>query len=261
MKKIISLMMTACALLAASGAQAGGISDSGVNAYWGSDNHGYGDVIGASTYDIAGATITRVGSVLTVTIATNFAGHAGIDTWAAPGGIGYGDLFLAQAWNPFGNDAHHTGDNAANGTKWSYGLSLDNRFSNTGGTFKLYQLNGATNASNIANSESFITCALGSQCNYRNGQATAVKTNSATVKDTGLLGTWTVHANQDLVFTMNVAASDLMNFSSFAMHWGETCQNDVIEGITRVVPVPGSLPLLALGLGMLAWMRRQRQAL
>ncbi|SFU52997.1 hypothetical protein [Pseudoduganella namucuonensis] len=258
MKKLFSAFCAAFALLAMHGAQAGGISDSGANAYWGGDSHGQGDVIGGSMYDIGGATIARVGSVLTVTINTAFAGHAGADSWAGPNGIGYGDVFLSQAWNPFGTDAHHTGDNAANGTKWNYGFSLDNRWSNTGGTFKLYQLNGSTNAANIKNSESFMTCTLGTQCLYRNGQATAVKTTSSTVNYTGLTGSWTVTKDQKLTFTINASSTALVNFSSFAMHWGETCQNDVIEGLVRVVPTPGSLPLLALGLGALCMLRRRR---
>jgi hypothetical protein len=257
MKMRLGLCVTVCALLFGAHAHAGGISDVGVNAYWGADNHGYGDVIGSSTYDINGATITRAASVLTITIATNFAGHAGADAFAAPGGIGYGDLFLAQTWNPFGSDAHHIGDNAADGTKWTYGLSLDNRFSNTGGTFKLYKLNGATNAANILNSESFISCQLGTQCYYRDGQATAVKTTSASTVDTGLKGSWTVTADQQLKFSLNIASSELLNFTSFAMHWGETCQNDVIEGMVRAVPAPGSLPLLALGLVGLVTLRRR----
>jgi hypothetical protein len=261
MKKLISIVCAVWAMLSVHGAQASGISDVGVNAYWGADSHGYGDVIGNSTYDIQGATIARVGSVLTVTIATNFAGHAGADPGQAAGGIGYGDVFLANAWNPFGTDANHINDNAANGTRWSYGLSLDNRWSNTGGGFKLYQLNGATNAVNIRNSESFMSCRIGSECYYRDGQATAVKTDSGTVRDTGLAGTWSVTANQELRFTINAATTDLINFSSFAMHWGETCQNDVVEGVVRMVPVPGSVPLVALGLGAMLALRRHRAKL
>jgi hypothetical protein len=258
MKKLINVICAMFAVLAMPHATAGGISDSGVNAYWGADAHGLGDLIGSSTYDIAGATITRVGSVLTIAIATNFAGHAGSDASQAPGGIGYGDVFLAQTWNPYGLDSHHASDKASNGTKWTYGFSLDNRLSNTGGKFKLYALNGATNASNIKNSESFMSCQIGSQCYYRDGQAVAVNTSSSSVNDTGLEGTWSVTADQQLKFTIDAAKSDLMNFSSFAMHWGETCQNDVIEGEVKMVPAPGSVPLVALGLCAMLYVRRQR---
>jgi hypothetical protein len=258
MKKLINVICAITAVLAVPHAEAGGISDVGVNGYWGADAHGLGDLIGSSTYDISGATITRVGSVLTIAIATNFAGHAGSDASLAPGGIGYGDVFLAQTWNPYGNDSHHASDKAANGTKWTYGFNLDNRFSNTGGKFKLYQLNGASNAANIKNSESFMSCQIPSQCLYRDGQAVAVNTASSTVKNSGLEGTWSVTADQQIKFTFDAAKSDLINFSSFAMHWGETCQNDVIEGLTSVVPLPGSVPLVAMGLFAMLYVRRQR---
>ena len=257
MKNLIKPAFAALALLAASGAHAGLIDDTGSNAYWGGDAHGYGDVIGDSTYYIHGASIERVGNVLTIGIATNFAGHAGAEPTMAPGGIGYGDLFLAETWTPFGSDANHASDNASNGTQWSYGFSLDNRYSNTGGGFKLYQLNGATNGANIKGAESFMSCGLGSACYYRNGQATAVNTSSSTVMDTGLAGTWTVTQNKGLEFQIALSSTDLLNYSSFAMHWGETCQNDVIEGQVNVVPTPGVLPLMALGLAALGAARRR----
>lgn len=265
MKKLFSIVSAALAMLAINSAVAGEISDVGTAAYWGANDHTYQDVIGSSMYDISGATITRVGNVLTITIATSFAGNAGADPWAAPGGIAYGDVFLAKAWNPAGSavtDPHHLADNAATGTTWSYGFNLDDRWSDTGGTFKLYQLNaptnGATNAANIKNSETFMSCAMGTQCYYRDGQATAVNTDSASVKNTGLTGTWSVIANKSLSFSIDITqSSDLLKYSSFAMHWGETCGNDVIEGITKL-PVPGSLPLVALGLGAMVFMRRRQ---
>jgi hypothetical protein len=261
-KKLISFVLCAFALVVVTQARAGGISDTGVNAYWGSDSHGYGDVIGSSTDNIDNATITRVGTVLTIAIATNFAGHAGIDSNLLPGGIGYGDLFLAQTWNPFGTDANHVNDNDNNGTLWSYGFALDNRYSNSGGSFKLYQLNGKYNDANVIDSEKFMNGTLGSACYYRNGQATAVKTqnNSANVAYTGMTGNWTVTANKEIKFTITLAStSDLLKYSSLAMHWGETGQNDVIEGQVSLVPLPGALPLTGLGLFMLGVARRRRR--
>lgn len=262
MKSSLTYAMAGLLLFAAQAAHAGDIYDNSVSGYWGSNDHRSGDVIGGSLYEIRGASITRVGDVLTVVISTNFAGHAGASPSSAPGGIGYGDVFLAQKWNPFGTDVNHVKDNATNGTLWEYGFSLNNRLSNTGGTFKLFELNGATNAQSIRNSESIMTCRQGIDCTYREGQATAVKTTSSTVRNTGLTGTWKVLANQSLTFSINIANTDLAQYSTMALHWGETCQNDVIEGITNLnqVPLPGSLPLLGLGLGAMVLVRRKQQA-
>lgn len=256
MKRLFGAATAALALTAGGAAQAGAFPDTITDTYWGSDGHGYGDVIGSSMYDISGAKITRVGNVLTVTVSTAFAGHAGSDTFAAAKGIGYGDLFLGDTWNPVGTDAdHYTADSSSNSTIWDYGFNLLDRWSNTGGTFKMYKLNGSSNASTILNSESYITCA---SCTYRNGQEVGVNTTSGTVADTGKTGTWTVLADKSLQFTVNVTGTDLANFSSIAMHWGETCQNDVIEGIVRLTPIPGTVPLLGLGLAGLALVRRRR---
>jgi hypothetical protein len=55
---------------------------------------------------------------------------------------------------------------------------------------------------------------------HRNGQATVVKTGSATVSNPGLIGAWTVTANKSSAFTIDVASSGLLNLSSFGVHWG-----------------------------------------
>ena len=246
MKHLIKLFLLSLITVATT-AGAGTISDVGDNAYWGGNGHGHGDVIGAAMYDVSGAHVSVAGNILTIRIATKFAGHAGADTWAAPNGIGYGDVFLASAWTPFGLDAHHSNDNASNGTRWSYGLNLDNRWNNNGGNFTLYELNGAINASNILNAQAFMTCALGTQCHYRDGQATAVKTASSTVRNTGLSGKWTVERDSGLLFSIDIGGTALVRYDEMALHWGETCQNDVIEGVTDV-PEPAGIALFALGL-------------
>jgi hypothetical protein len=93
---------------------------------------------------------------------------------------------------------------------------------------------------------------------HRNGQATVVKTRSASVSNTGLLGAWTVTANKSIAFSIDVASSDLLNFRRLRCIGG-TCQNDVIEGVVRVVPIPGTLALLGLGLLAMAGVARRKR--
>ena len=262
MKKLFWVASALLAVLTAPNVRAGEIIDAGARAFWGADVNGNpadnSDLIGDSIYEIEGATIVRVGSVLTLTIFTNFAGHAGVApaTTTDGKGVGYGDVFLKNVWNPAGGGQHYSGDNAANSTLWSYGLGLgDNRWNNDGGQFTLYKLVGNSNAKNINNSESVMKNCSG--CDYRSGQEVSVKATGNNVKNTGLTGNWSIIDDQQIKFTINVAGTDLMNFAGFAMHWGETNQNDVIEGFTAV-PEPAGIALLMLGLGGMAFMRRRR---
>ncbi|MBW8899692.1 MAG: hypothetical protein JF619_16605, partial [Massilia sp.] len=147
MKNAIRTAAAAAFVLGASQCWGATITDSGVTAYYGADNLSATDVIGGSTYDISSASITRAANVLTITINTSFAGQAaktnlswGKDPIAntTNKGIGYGDVFLSDTWNAAGTSAdHYATDKATTGTVWDYGLALDNRWSNTGGKFKL----------------------------------------------------------------------------------------------------------------------------
>ena len=257
MKAAVNMLLASFAFVVACTAQAGTINDN----YIGQDanNSSAGDIIGAaSVYDIASATITRAASTLSITINTNFAGKANSSTYGSTG-IGYGDIFLSNVWTPNANTSLENGT----GTKWVYGISLDNSLAN-GGTYTLYKLGttsaqtaSGTTAGAIKTTDQVISC---TNCDYRNGQIDQVNTKFAGNTNTGITGTWAVNstAANTVTLQLNLTGTDMVNWNNFAMHWGETCQNDAIEGITSVVPTPGSLPLMALGLVSLTLMRRRR---
>ncbi|MEO8778297.1 MAG: VPLPA-CTERM sorting domain-containing protein [Rhodanobacter sp.] len=258
MKKKLPMWITALGLMVVfSSASATMLKDT----YQGGDGHGYGDVIsgpGVSTYNVDGMSSTRSGSELTVTIYTNFAGNAGVESqWTRNHtGIGYGDLFLSTGWAPHGSGTYDT-DNAANGNHWTYAFSLNNPLSNSGGTGTVYALGAGTAANHnpdVRLSDYYINC--GSSCRYRNGQAVAVNKSLATATNT--TGTWTV-GDDFLSFSFDTAGLDL-DPDSFGFHWTMYCGNDVIEGLDPVTvpePAPAGVFLLGIGLIGLGVMRRR----
>ena len=234
--------------------------------YHGGNDHGYGDIVGGPVFDVHGASIARSGTQLTVNIYTNFAGRA--DEFFFPQftnrpasrlngrsmGIGYGDLFLASEWTPFGNDAHHLGDNNVTGTRWTYAFSIDgDRWTDAGGSGTLYALTGATNNANALLSNDFLSGAV-----FRDGQEVAVDRASGTAFEVGR-GHWSVDTtpgNRHLSFVFDIGDSGLVNSDTIALHWAMSCANDTIEG-EQYVPEPTTLALLLPGLLAL---RRRRAA-
>jgi len=250
-----------CLMAIFSSAWATPVSDS----YHGANGHGYGDVIsgtGVTTYNIDSMDASLSGNRLTVTIYTNFAGHAGIESpWTRNHtGIGYGDLFLSTGWTPNGSNPYD-GDNAANGNHWTYAFSLDDPLNNSGGHGTVYAL-GAGNSSNhnpdVLLSNHFITC--GGGCIYRDGQAVAVDTPLATA--TKNTGSWTV-GDGFLSFSLDTAGLDL-DPDNLGFHWTMYCGNDVIEGLghAAVVPEPKPFGFFLLGIGLigLGVMRQRKTA-
>jgi hypothetical protein len=229
--------------------------------YHGANGHGYGDVIGPATYDVDGMEASLSGSQLTVTIYTNFAGNAGIESqWTRNGtGIGYGDLFLSTGWSPNGPSLYDA-DSAANGNHWTYAFSLDNALSNSGGSGTVYVLgdgNGTNHNPDVLLSNDFMDCA--GRCIYRDGQEVAVNTSVATA--TNNIGSWTV-GNGFVSFSFDIAGLNL-DPDSLGFHWTMYCGNDVIEGLGQAtaVPEPGPVGLFLLGLGVIGLgAARQRKA-
>jgi hypothetical protein len=199
------------------------------------------DVIGSeAVYGISSMDVSLFNNQLSVTINTAFSGQAGV----LPGetfnglGIGYGDLFLSSAWTPFGSAPYKTDDHS-NGTIWTYGFSLDNRWSNAGaGT--LYSLNSGNNDADALLTEDFMSVGA-----FRSGQEVAVDTSSNGVSAVNN-GTWSTSAGE-VNFLIDLTGTALENSKYIALHWGMTCANDIIEGQYEV-PEPAILGLLAMGL-------------
>lgn len=232
-----------------------------VDAYVGGDDHGYGDIIGASNhFDVMSIDVNRSGNMLYVDVFTNFAGKGDnglfsgyTNTPASNGnGIGYGDLFLATEWNPDDSQAGYLSDNHATGTIWEYGFALDNRWSANGGMGQLYSLNSGNNDANSLLSEDFLSGAV-----YRDGQEIAVDTNSD-VSALGL-GGWQVNqANKQISFVFDLTGTSLLSSDTIALHWAMTCGNDVIEAEFPMSSVPEPAALSMLSLGLLGFMARRK---
>ena len=216
--------------------------------YIGSEDHGYGDVIGkTSLFDTHFIDVSMNSTQLVVNIYTNFAGRADDGLFATATrsgkGIGYGDLFLATAWNPFGT-APYLNDDASTGTQWEYVIALDDRWSTTGGGATLYSLAsgysaGSSGSEDVLTSNYHLTSAI-----FRDNQEVSVNTASANIAALST-GSWSVNSGF-LRFEIDLFGTGLLG-ENLAMHWGPTCANDVIEGVVPVAE-PGSLILLVIGL-------------
>lgn len=231
-----------------------------IDTYIGGDDHHHGDVIGnVANFDTLSMDVSLSGSLLTVSINTNFAGQGdnGLFSGVTRGmGIGYGDLFLSSSWTPHGS-APYMDDNASTGTVWSYGFSIDNHWmnENDAGSGTLYSLNSGDNNADIHMSEDFLTGAT-----YRNGQEVAVDTVNGNVTALNN-GTWDIDvANNRVNFQLDLSVTSLLlPGSDIVLHWGPSCGNDVIEGVgVSAVPVPAAVWLFGSGLIGLVVVARRR---
>jgi hypothetical protein len=245
--KVLLLLILAVFLMAGSAtATPTTVYDSGSSInYVGADNHGYGDVIGnTNDFEISKAVVEINGNTLRVDIYTNFAGKADLGLFSGytkdGKGIGYGDLFLSSTWAPYGSPSYLE-DYNVNGTTWSYGFALDNRWwDGTGTTYGFGALYSITNTDILLSDD------LMSGATYRNGQEVAVDITGLTSVATG---SWSIdETNNFISFLVDISGTGLIMGDEIAFHWGMTCANDVIEGS---VPVPEPATMLLLGSGLI----------
>ena len=224
--------------------------------YVGADDHSCGDVIGRTDYfDISHAEVSLIGNTLTVNIYTAFAGRGDNRHFSSytesDNGIGYGDLFLANTWSPYGSTPY-VHDDHSTGTTWTYAVGLgDNRWDSTGGSATLYSLTGGDNDTNARLSDDFMN-----RGTYRNGQEVAVDAFSNTVTPLSNSAFWNINSDS-IQFILDITGTDLLSGNEIAFHWGQTCQNDVIEG-SSPVPEPATILLLGTGLFGLAGVGRKK---
>ena len=227
-----------------------------------SDGSSYGDVIGdPNNFQINYMDVSISGNILSVSIDTTFGGKGddGLFSGVTSGmGIGYGDLFLSSSWTPCLNTTcsePYATDDHDNGTIWTYGFSLDNRWGVEGTTHDgtLYELKSGNNDADALLSDDFLTT---NDFYYRNGQEIAVDTNTGNVEAVGS-GTWSTTANK-VNFEIDLTGTALATSDKIALHWGMTCGNDTIEGEFVRTPEPTILGLLGLGILGMSLSRRKK---
>lgn len=256
MKLTKQLSILATGLLFVSTANAQIIADT----YWGADRHSYTDVIGTASYfDISQMEVLQSGTSLTVNIYTNLVDNLG----KYPGlthdgnGIGFGDLFLSNGWNPDTSGSNYENDDNASGQLWHYGVSIDNndRWSKGGGSLSLYQLNGSSNADNTILTQELMSGGI-----FRNGQEVSVDTNAQIAPTLISSGSWSVNDAQNILsFDFDISGTSLVSASEIGLHWAMTCGNDTIEG-SVAVPEPSALALMGISILGLGFISRRRKA-
>jgi PEP-CTERM motif len=216
--------------------------------YVGGVDHGYGDVIGDSSFQITSATVERFGtgasSYLQVIINTNFAGQSGVEA-----GTGYGALFISNnsptAWQPVGGTAANgylTDTASSNLTDWEYAVTPTNTglYNTANGTFVLSNVYGGT-TSNTGAASGFI---------FRDDQYVNFTPNAPAVDP----ASFTVGTGE-LTFIINDGG---LLGNDFAISWAETCANDIIQGQVTAVPEPSTWAMMLIGFAVVGFTSYRR---
>lgn len=203
--------------------------------YIGSNDHGYGDRIGTSRYEVYNMDVNFIDGYMNVRVNTNFT------EVGDPYGIKYGDLFIStNGWNPYGS-APYKQDNAKNGEKWEFVFDTSKGLL-YGGAFSVYL------SDNL----------MSPYYTFRNGQEVQRKGGGTALKGSAVDLS---HAGKGGYIEYHILMSSLgITGDSIGLKWGMTCANDTIEGAVKVpvkVPEAGGLAMLLLGLLGLAMGRRR----
>jgi hypothetical protein len=217
--------------------------------YWGSNDHGYGDVISSpASKDFFNIDHLKVefgsGHQLSVTVYTGF-----MEGVPQAEGTRYGDLFISSTgWDPHvGTDPLHlTQDRYSNtGTQWNYVIDTSQGGQLYGGNFNVYLTDDLIDAHRYI---------------FRNGQVVQRKDGGTLLDTEAVLFGSEVYEGKTyntITYTLDWLLLGVTPGDELAFKWGMTCANDTIEGAARVVPTPATLPLLAIGLTA-GWLTRRR---
>ena len=240
MKKALFNTLCLAGFLAAGPASADYFSYNIADNYIGSNAHGYGDVIGASFFDIDHLNVRYSGKEIYVSVFTNYKSGE-----SAALGTTYGDLFISNnGWNPHGSAANgYKNDDASNGEHWEFVFDTSEG--------KLYGGNFSVLLSDDVNHSG----------TFRNGQE-VLRDHGGTLADVGSVtfGSETVsgHLFNTITYGFDGTALGVHANDNLGFRWEETCANDAIEGAGTVrVPLPATPFLVLIGLAGLGISRRK----
>ena len=181
----------------------------------------------------------------------------------------YGDLFMSTTgWNPTGNPADgYQGDNAFNtGTKWNYVYDLNGARYKKGSFTDTRSARLGKLADYDMNEESSRKRFVYGSDRYDEDRDVSHLYRAGRNAVSNKFGQGSVEANTSdnyLEFIFDVTGTELASAQQIAFHWTMSCANDVIEGVVNFgnkVSAPALVSLFLLGLGGIAFTRRQRQS-
>lgn len=244
--------------------------------YIGSNDSGYGDVVGNESFEVYGSKVHLTDEEITFTINTEFVDN--------PNALGteYGDLFFTVGdYTPYTVDdglsspQYGLGDNWMTGTEWTHAIQLEGDLLSADGLADLYSVDTGSYRDAIRLSNDFESD-FPDNADYREGQEVRLNTlHAGNERLTTGSGTWARDKGENtLTISLNVVTADFFDLTSggVAWHWTMTCGNDTVEDFASFDPIfppppqnslpePHSLAIFAfgaIGLAGTAYRKRRR---